>query len=211
MSATLGIVVGLEAEARIARRWTRHVAIGGGGAAGATRAADTLAPHVTALLSFGLAGALDSALRAGDLVIPATILDGPESWTADPALTARLGGPTHATMLGGGTILATAWDKAAAQARTGATAIDLESAAVARAAARHGLPFAVLRAIADPAHRSLPRAALVALDPQGRVGLLRVLTAALAEPRTWPALIALGRDAAHARATLLRRTKDPLA
>ena len=53
----IGFVVGLEAEAQIARRFGCPVAIGGGGAAGAAQAAAVLAGQgVTHLVSFGLAG-----------------------------------------------------------------------------------------------------------------------------------------------------------
>ncbi len=98
-------------------------------------------------------------------------------------------------------------EKRAAFEATGAHAVDLESAAVARAAARRRIPFAALRAVADPAGRPLPRAALAALDHQGRVGLLRVALTALANPAEFPLLLALARDAARARAALLRRVR----
>ena len=57
-------------------------------------------------------------------------------------------------------IVATQADKARAWIDTGALAVDLESAVVARAAAAAGIPFLVLRAIADPATRHLPPARL---------------------------------------------------
>ncbi len=201
----IGIVVGLEAEAKLARRWGVPVAIGGGTAAGATRAADRLAPTVRALVSFGLAGGLDPALRPGALLVPIRVIDGPDSWDADPTLVRALGGGTGHVLLGGGTVLATVDQKRAARAATGADAVDLESAAVARAAARHGLPFAALRAVCDGAGRALPRAALVALDPSGRVGPWRVVAAALSRPGEIPALLALARDAAEARHALVGR------
>jgi len=118
-----------------------------------------------------------------------------------------LSGPTPGALFGDGAILATSAAKAALHARTGAAAVDLESAAVARAAARHGLPFAVLRAVCDPAGRDLPRAALIALDSQGRIGTLRIAAAILSRPGDIPALIALGRDAARARHALVTRVQ----
>ena len=203
----LGVVVGLAAEARIAARLGIRVAVGGGTAAGAARAAEALVPNVSALISFGLAGGLDPALPPGALLVPSLVLADGEQWATDPALCTRLCGPTPGALFGDGAILATAAAKAAMHARTGAAAVDLESAAVARAAARHGLPFAVLRAVCDPAMRDLPRAALIALDGQGRIGALRVAAAILARPGQIPALIALGRDAARARRALVTRVR----
>lgn len=201
-----GIVVGLAAEARLARPWNLAIATGGGTARGAAAAADRLAPSVTALISFGLAGGLDPRLRPGDLVVPTRVVDGPEAWDTDPRLNHLLGGPTPHVLLGGGTVLASVHAKARAF-QAGSHAVDLESAAVARAAARNGLPFAVLRAVCDPAHRALPHAALAALDAQGRIGFLRVALAALAHPMELPALLALARDAARARRQLVNRVR----
>ena len=201
-----GIVVGLEVEARAARHWGFPVAIGGGSAAGAAEAAERLAPSVTALISFGLAGGLDPALLPGTLLVPTRITDGTAFWDTDAALCQTLGGATPHTLLGGGGILASIAEKQAAFA-AGAHAVDLESAAVARAAARHGLPFAVLRAVCDPAGRPLPHAALAALDAKGRIGGLRVVIAALQHLGELPDLFALARDAAVARRALMSRVR----
>lgn len=179
--------------------------VGGGDAAGAARAVAALAPTVQALVSFGLAGGLDPALQPGDLLVPeAVVLDGTR-WPTDPTLSRALGGATPHTLLGGGPLLATAAQKRAARAASGAHAVDLESAAVAREAAARGMPFAVLRAVIDGAGTDLPQAALVALDARGRIGGLRVVFAALTHPAELPALIALGRAAAAARRALAGR------
>ena len=205
----IGIVVGLEAEARMARHWTAAIAVGGGDAEGATRAANSLAAHpgITAMLSFGLAGGLDPALRPGDIVIPWRIVGAEGSWATDPALCTALGGLTGHSLLGEGTVLATAAAKQAARAATGADAVDLESAAVARAATLHRLPFAALRAVCDHAGRSLPRAAVVALDRSGKIAALRVLGAALSRPWELAALLGVARDAGLAARALRRRVR----
>jgi len=67
----------------------------------------------------------------------------------------------------------------------------------------HELPFAVVRAICDPAERDLPPAATVALDQKGAVGLIRVLGSLLSYPSQWRDLMALGSDVARARRTLI--------
>ena len=203
----VGIVTGLAAEARIARP-LGIVAAGGGRPAGAEAAALRLmAQGASALVSFGLAGGLDPALPSGAVVLPATVLLDSEEWRCDPALAARLGARALGAIYGGGQIVATRAAKSALHARTGAIAVDLESAAVARVAARFGLPFAVLRAICDPADRALPRAALVALDQAGRIGPVRVAWAVLSRPQDIPALIRLGGDAARARHALVTRVR----
>ncbi len=205
MDSDVGVVVGLAAEARTARRLGHTVAIGGGGAAGAEQAARRLvAGGATALLSFGLCGGLDPALRPGALLIPRAVLDGATRYAADPALAARFGGITPHLLLGGTQVAATAAEKRQLWDATGAAAIDLESGAVARVAAASGLPFAVVRAVCDSAGQDLPPAALIALDAKGAIGLTRLLASLAARPGQLPALLALARCAAAARRSLLR-------
>lgn len=200
----IGVVVGLESEARIARLLGCPVAVGGGGAAGAARAAAGLMGQgATALISFGLAGGLAPGLPPGAIIVPDRVVDGAgQAWTVDPALAARLGAPGGA-MLAVPDIVATAAAKAQAWQRTGALAADIETGAVARACPC----FAVLRVICDPAERDLPPAALSALDAAGRIHVGSLLRSLLRSPGQIPALITLGRDAAAARQALLTQVR----
>jgi adenosylhomocysteine nucleosidase len=198
-----GVVVGLAAEARLVRSLGWLVAIGGGTARGAGLAAERLVSGgVTAVISFGLAGGLDPALRAGSLLVPRAIMTDEQHLPTDPELSERLGCVSIPLLLGARDVVATAAAKARLFAATGAAAVDLESGAVARVATEHGLPFAALRAICDPAERDLPPAALIALDQHGAIGLARVLGSILAHPTQLPALLALAADAAAARRAL---------
>jgi adenosylhomocysteine nucleosidase len=200
----LGFVVGLKAEARIAARFGGLVRSGGGTTAGAHQAADDLIRQgVTALVSFGLAGGLDPTLWPGDVVVASQVLLDDRRLTANAALATRFGGPTGHTILAGAAVVADAAAKAHLFETTGAHAVDLESGAVARAAIAHGLPFAVVRAICDPSERDLPPAALIALDPAGRIGLAALIRSVLAQPTQIAGLLRLGRDAARARRALI--------
>ncbi len=200
----IGFVVGLEAEARIARSFGCPVAIGGGGGAGAARAAASLAAQgATQLVSFGLAGGLEPGLAAGAILVPERVIDeAGRSWSTDPALAARFGIP-RGTLLAVPDIVATAAAKTALWRQTGAMAADIESGAVARA----GLGFAVLRVVCDPAGRDLPPAALTALDAGGRIRLAALLRSLARHPGQIPGLAALGRDAASARRALLAEVR----
>src|SRR6516225_2825676 len=103
----IGVVVGLAAEARIARRIGWQVAIGGGTATGAEAAANALVEQgCIGLISFGLAGGLDPALRPGALVVPSAVLAGDNRYTADADLSHILGGATPHLMLGADVIVA---------------------------------------------------------------------------------------------------------
>jgi len=199
-----GFLAGLTAETALLKH-TGHLAEAGGGTpAGAAAAVQRLIGQgATAIISFGLAGGLRPGLAPGTLIIPAVILDGADRLPTDAALSAALGGATGHIITGAATIIATAAAKAALFAATGADAVDLESVAAARA----GLPFAALRAIADPAERDLPPAALTALKPGGQIDLVRILLNVLANPVQIPALIRVGQDTEQAKQTLKARLK----
>ena len=102
------------------------------------------------------------------------------------------------TALGQDRIAATATEKAALRAATGASIVDMESHIAARVAARHALPFAFLRAIADRADEDLPPAALIGMNPDGSMALGRVLWSLARRPAQLPALVRTGRSAGAA-------------
>jgi len=203
---TPAFVVGFKAEARIARALGWPVAVGGGTAEGAAAAAQRLIQAgATGLISFGLAGGLDSSLPAGKVIVPEAVIAGGHTWRTDPTLSARLGGTTCHLCLGVDRVVAGQAEKRSLGRETGAAMADMESASVAAVAEAAGLPFAVLRAICDPAGRALPPAALVGLDGSGRIALSRIAWSVLTHPRQIPVLIALAREATAARSALRRR------
>jgi adenosylhomocysteine nucleosidase len=207
-------VTGLIAEARIARRIGLPAAAAGGHADRTRAMIDRfLAEGATGLISFGIAGGLDPALSSGALVLADAVRDERGGVRpVDPRWQARLvaaltraGIAVHrGDMLGAGAIAVSIAGKAQARRTTGAVAVDLESHLVAGAAAAAGLPFVVLRAIADPAARGLPPAALVGLAPDGSPALLPVLASLLRHPGQLPALLQAARDSGRALAALRR-------
>lgn len=183
-------------------------AAGGGKPDGATRASQTLVGQgAQALVSFGLAGGLAPYLQPGDLLIPEHIIDEGDQFACDPMLLAWLGGANITRMIAGRDIIATKSEKAKLYKATNAAAVDLESGAVARVACAHHLPFVVLRAVADPADRTIPDAALHALNVNGQIALPSILLSVLKNPAQIPSLIALGRDAARAKTALAQKLK----
>jgi len=200
----LGVVVGFKAEARIAARMGR-VAISGARPGLADSAVKGLiAAGATELISFGLAGGLAPGLEPGDLIIATTVLVGEAHRPADPALSNRLSAVLPEAHLGAVIGREAAVTDAAAKRTlheaTGALAVDMESQAVAAG----GLPFAVLRAIADPADRCLPPAALVGLRADGSADVGAVLLSLLRTPAQLPRLVGLARESRAALRALER-------
>ncbi len=204
----LAFIVGLTAEARIVHAISRKVFVGGGTARGASSAARrALAAGATSLVSFGLAGGLSPEIPAGAIIVPAAVLFKGRHLAADPALSAALGGITVQALLAGEAVVASIAGKAERWRGTRAEAVDLESGAVADTARQANVPYAVLRAVCDPATRALPPAAVGALNASGGIGLLRVAASLVMQPGQMGSLLALSRDARAARRALVERVR----
>jgi adenosylhomocysteine nucleosidase len=211
---TTAVVTGLRAEARCLRGLQLRVACSGGSSERARAEATRLvAEGAAGLISFGLAGGLAPDLRPGALLLPETVRSPDErSVPADPPWRERLkalferGGlrPTGGALAGSEGVVATAADKQALREATGAVAVDMESHAIAAVANTEGVPFLVVRAIADPHDRVIPQAALEAVRPDGRVRVLATLGGVIREPAQLLALLRLSRETAAALATLRR-------
>ncbi len=155
---------------------------------------------VAGVVSVGLGGALSPALAVGDWVVAERVTDGVTTWETDAAWTGRIAAVLGArarrgALAGSDVMVANAEAKAALHQATGALAVDMESHVAARIARAHGLPFAALRVMSDAADRTLPKAALAGMRPDGGMNLAGVLWALAKSPRELPALIRTGREA----------------
>jgi adenosylhomocysteine nucleosidase len=199
-------VSGLAREARIAAGpGVRAVAAGGARLESLLAAA--IAEGAAGILSFGIAGGLDPALRPGALLLADGIIAGDERWPVNAAwrarLVARLSGGLAGNLAGtDAPVLSPAAKRALAA--TGARAVDMESHVAARLAAAHGLPFTALRVVCDPAERAIPPAAVAGMREDGGTNLGAILRAILRAPGQLPAMIGLAGDARVAFATLER-------
>ncbi|MGH8514740.1 MAG: hypothetical protein ACREV8_12535, partial [Gammaproteobacteria bacterium] len=101
-------------------------------------------------------------------------------------------------------VIRTADEKRMLFERTGALAVDMESAAVAQVARGAKIPFAILRAIVDPQMMVIPAAALAAIDELGRPRIASLLSALAREPRDLLALVRLSACFRAALASLKR-------
>ena len=200
-------VKGLTKEARIVAG-PGILAISGGGNSPVLRARlEATEPRgLKAVVSFGIAGALEPGLRVGDVLLATEVRSSAGRWTADPAFRARwaecLGAAdiplVACPLVGVDEPLLTPGAKQALFAASGADAVDMESHIAAEFAARHALPFGAIRVISDRADHVLPPAAGTAMRPDGSVDVLGVMMSVARSPRQIPALVATARDAAVA-------------
>jgi adenosylhomocysteine nucleosidase len=209
VSAPLIVVSGLAREAAIAAGPGIATVVGGGNGQRLARLLDeALAGGARGVLSFGIAGGVVRELTPGSLVIAETVVSGEDRFAIDPVWCNRLASALPQARLASiAGIERPATDRAAKRAfgeTLGVVAVDMESHIAARQAAARKLPFAVLRAIADPAERDLPPAALIALKPDGSPDLGAVLFSLMRSPAQLPGLVRLAFDARAAFAALLR-------
>jgi adenosylhomocysteine nucleosidase len=208
----IAILCGLASEAAALRgALPRGVPVAVAGARPARALAlarELLDAGATALLSVGVAGALEPELRPGALLVPAGVCHGLLTLAADPALVAALveacGARPARVVAGVDAMAATPADKAELRAATGAALVDMETHMVARAAAAAGRPWAALRAIADGAATTLPAWTARLIRADGRVDSLAAAQGVLTHPADLPALLRVGRASARAHAALRR-------
>jgi len=166
----------------------------------------------SAVVSFGLAGALDSALRAGDIVVADTVVAGKVRHATHCRFSDALaeGAAAKGCKVVPGAIVGVdepAMDRTAKtflRESAQAHAVDMESHLAADFARESGVPFAVLRAISDPAARALPPLAAKALTPKGDIDGKIVARELVRAPHQIGGLILAGLDSRAAFQSLGR-------
>ena len=150
---------------------------------------------VTVLISAGLVGGCDPALRVGEIVRAGVVIDGRtgERFASSGAGLTQVLVTEEA--------IASVAEKARVRASFGAAAVDMEAAAVARIARARGLEFKAIKAVSDEADFEVGDLVRFATaDGQFREGAF-ALHAAL-RPALWGKVIALGRNSGKAVAAL---------
>jgi len=194
------------------------VALSGIGAERAYAAGSVLISQgATALLSWGYAAALDDRLKAGCLLLPERIVSAngaihPVSaeWHRRLYQALETKHPVRTdALVESDAIVKTPAEKRALAERTQAAATDMESAAHARVAQEHRLPFLALRAIIDTASTCIPQNIMQALDAKDGISVGQVLGSAFLRPTDWIVMVKLGMQFNAARKTL-KKIRGPV-
>lgn len=180
--------------------------IGAGAARRATEAVIALyQPEI--VQSVGFAGALDPALKVGEIFSPSRVVDGRDGSSVET-------GSGRGILVSAASIASVERKEKLAECY-GAQAVDMEAAEVARGAQARGVRFMAVKAISDESTFAMP-----SLDEfVGRDGHFRetAFAASLAtQPWLWPKFFRLARNAAKASRALcaeldryLREPKKP--
>jgi len=184
-------------------------------AAAAAEAVDRHAP--TSVVVLGVAGGLDPRLHVADVVAPSTVVDASSDVTFRPhgflGLTEpRDGAPQdggrrapHGRRRAGPRILldatlvtvAAPWQPLDPALAARASALDMETAAIAGVCEAAGAPWTVVRAVSDLPGTLTPEV-MTLLGPDGRVRMLVVARLLAARPTTAVILGRLGLDTSRA-------------
>jgi adenosylhomocysteine nucleosidase len=167
---------------------------------------------VTALLSWGGAAALNDRLTAGGLVLPEQVIAADNTMFAvDPSWHQSL--YRHLSnkfliftepIVESRVVVTSSLHKGDLFKRSGAIAVDMESAALARLAKELRIPYVVIRSIVDTARMTIPKSLLDAIDETGQIRLLELGHRLIRHPDEWPAVIKLARNFRSAQSTLIQ-------
>ncbi|WP_250453949.1 phosphorylase [Caballeronia sp. ATUFL_M2_KS44] len=175
---------------------------------------DAVARGCSGIISFGTAGGLAPDLEPGALIVAQSVCGPFGTLPTDEAWSARIveafaGTPLpritrRGTMAGVGEPVKSEAEKRSLYSSTGALAVDMESHIAGAIATARGLPFAVCRAVVDPAWRTLPPAATAGLRDDGTTAIGPILRELARQPSQLGAMLRLASDARAARATLVQ-------
>lgn len=177
------------------------VAYSGAGFKNAQKASqDLLEQGAERLISWGCAAALAPNLKPGDLVIANQLIDADlhpidiqSTWLQHTVNILKQYTVVFSGKLAESrSIVANSSDKAMIHQQSQAIALDMESIAIAKVAAKADRPFMAIRAVADPANMNLPAAITYAMNNKGVVILSKLLCFLLTHPLEIPGLIKLG-------------------
>jgi adenosylhomocysteine nucleosidase len=140
------------------------------------------------VLTCGFAGALDPALRVGDVLFD----EDPECrLAAAPGMSDA----NPATFHSAERVVIFAAEKARLRQQTGASAVEMESGIIRRICREHHVPSATIRAISDRADEDLPLDFNRLVTAEGRIPLRGVMGALVSSPGALPGLLRLQRNA----------------
>jgi len=161
------------------------------------------------LISWGSAAGLSPNLSGGDLILPHLVKSPAGTFAADNSFYKRLLSEIpkdlpihHGSIYHTEELLDSIESKTNIFSTTRCLAADMESAALAALASEKNIPFAVVRAISDPANLKLPKALLQTPPIGSRFDTWKFLKKAILFPTEWFLILKLARNFQKARKTL---------
>ncbi len=193
----LGILCGLESEAKIARRVPGALVACAAAQPGKARvlARELVEKGATRLMSFGVAGGLRLGVPVGALVIGSRVVSPTGAWDCDSAwadnLAQKLSWAERGGVWGSETLVPTGVEKIAIHKQSGCVVVDMESQCAAEVALAAKLPLAVLRVVCDTAEMNVPPVVMATIKDNGSTDVLKAIAHLARRPREIPDLFHL--------------------
>ena len=184
----LGILCGLESEAKIARQVPDAIVACAAARPGKARelAKGLVEQGATKLMSFGIAGALEASVHLGDVFIGSRIQSKTGKWECDKtwgdALAAKIPQAKRGGVFGSEFLVATVADKEAHYRESGCSIVDMESQCLAEIAAASNLPLIVVRAVCDDASMHVPPIVMASIAEDGSIDGMKALKHMICRP-----------------------------
>ena len=204
----VALITGMQMEAQCLDALTRYLPLeqrpyihcAGPGPVRATIACQYIEQRIiSGIVSIGVAGGLDPELVAGTLLVPAAIINSDHqlmetdaNWCANfsAALPSK---PPSTLQIGTDVAITNSKEKERLFREYKAHAVDMESHILGEYAKERGVPFIVIRSVADTAKDTIPEAALAGLGVTGNIRPLQVIRQLLPNPKQIPAVLKLAR------------------
>ncbi|MER2520120.1 MAG: hypothetical protein ABTQ34_05460 [Bdellovibrionales bacterium] len=197
---TLGILCGLESEAKIARRVHKALVACAGARPALARqlAAQMIRDGATRMVSFGIAGGLAPHMGIASIAVGHFICSEKGSFEGDSewadAIASRLGNQARRCRVWGSeTLVATTKEKRMLHQTMACDIVDMESQCMAEVASEAKIPFAVLRAICDASDHEVPTVVMASIADDGSVNILAALRNLALNPAQIPYLLQVSR------------------
>ena len=216
----IGFITGLETEAIILQKIVHYakseiIWVGNKQGSAYTQANTLVKNGCEILISFGIAGALDPQLSAGDLVIPKSVTDAEcNTFSTDYNLYQKISRHfsnkfkvSGGTLFGSETIIWDADEKKHLFNKYNTNIVDMESFGVARAANENNCSFLIVRSISDIANQSLPKESLKSIDLNNNIKLGNILIDLAKNPNEIPSLLRLAQNSRKAHVCLQKVAK----
>ncbi len=163
--------------------------------------AELSSSKLEAVVSTGWCGALDPGLREGQIVAATQVIDLTTNEIFDCAKLATTESSVGGVLVSQDRIANDAAEKRRL-ASSGAVAVDMESAGVARRAQKAGLPFYCIKVVSDRADESFPFDLNRMRTQEGRIARGKIVSQGLTHPNQLPALFRLKRRTEEAARAL---------
>lgn len=171
------------------------IVVGGIGEQAAQRAAELAVTYAQPelLVNAGLVGGISPRLKVGDVGRIKQIVEAPSGMRFET-------GGGEWVLVTGATISGPE-AKQRLHTQYGADVVDMEAAAVARVAQRHGLKLVIIKSVSDVADFVLPPLGEF-VEPNGKFAMRSFLAYAAVRPKWWRPVIRLGRNSGLAAKNL---------